>query len=928
MRRKLTIPLLAILFIAAGLSALSATAAPPDDDPFPPAITTGQHSSGATMVLVPAGDFIMGSAADDRLALPREQPQRTVYLDAFWIDQDEVTNAQYNRCVAAGACQPGQYAGDERYNADDQPVVGVDWEQATTFCAWTGRALPTEAQWEKAARGLNGQSYAWGNDPVPTADISPFGLRGTANQVWEWTADWRDEAYYRYAPTVNPTGPAEGRLRAVRGGAWNYLPPDSRAASRTALPPAYAPPILSFRCVAPADAAIEPMTMELAALAEASPLSAPAMPEAQVMTAVAEDGGPQNFWFEGWIPWLFPLRIPTEVSKLWPRPPAPGQSAAPVTGQSSPRLIAMEAGSTITVTTTADDYTANGNCTLREAIDAADLDAAVDACQAGSGDDTIILPAGVYSLTLSGVEDDNESGDLDVVSTLTILGDGPDTTIIHANGQERVFDAEVGSTLIISGVTVTGGNAWLENSYPDGGGISARGALVLTNTVISHNQGRFGGGLDLAGSGPYHLADSEINHNTAQIAGGGLYNQGWLKMTNSLIQANTVTATDSYGGGLENEGGVVWLDDVTVQENSAGFNGGGIENYRGVITLTNSALLTNTLVATDSYGGGLSNYEGKLATLDTVLVQGNRAGQFGAGIDNSWGAEYGGKLDIYNSAILSNTTTFTESNGAGLAVYSSTVTLLEDTVVQGNRAGWGGGGISVMEFSLITLRDSTISHNTTGDEGGFGGGLMLWASLGTLENTDLEYNSAGQYGGGLVLAGAEVLMNGGRIAHNQAVADSLGGGLMNLDSYAVLNSVTIEANQADTGGGLANLDSKSVISGSIITGNQATGSGSLLLDIDGGLGGGLFSTGARNAAQIDLTGVTLSGNSATTAGGAVSLAAGDGGSSLFFLDNNSVASDNSCHNPNAVLNVGDNFTDDSGTCVQSRRYIYLPVVIK
>ncbi len=945
MKLKLTILISTILLITTALSALSATAAPPAGPPEPTggAITTGQHSSGAVMVFVPAGDFIMGSAADDRLALPREQPQRTVYLDAFWIDQDEVTNTQYNRCVAAGACQPGAYTGDEHYNGDNQPVVGVDWAQAAAFCAWTGRALPTEAQWEKAARGLEGQSYAWGNDPTPTADVSPFGMRATANQVWEWTADWRDEAYYSYAPNVNPTGPAEGRLRAVRGGAWNYLPPDSRVASRTALPPAYAPPILGFRCVAPADAALEPMSMELAALADASPLSAPDMPGAQTLATIAEVGGPRNYWFL-FLPWN-PFAHIFESERASRRPPAP----APVIGQSSSQIIAMEAGSTITVTTTTDD-TNNGNCTLREAIDAANLNTAVDACQAGTGDDTIILPAGVYSLTLSGVEDDNNSGDLDVASNMTILGDGAETTIIHANGQERVFEVAVTGTLVISGVTITGGNAALETVYPYGGGIAAVGGLTLTGTVVGHNRAEAGGGLDLAGNGPYYIADSEISHNTAEWAGGGIYNESALAMTGSVISANTVTSGDGYGGGLENDGGEAWLDGVIVQENSAGFNGGGIENYRGFITLTDSYLLTNTVVATSSYGGGLSNYEGVLATLDNVLVQGNRAGLAGAGIDNSWGADYGGKLDIYNSTILSNSTVLTDSFGAGLSAYDSTLTLLEDTLVQGNRAGLSGG-IDIAEFSLITLRNCEISGNEAWAGNGFGGGLTLWESLGTLEETDILDNMAGQSGGGLVLGGGEIYMTGGSISGNVALGDGLGGGLLNFLSYAVLNGVDIEDNRAGTGGGIANLSSTNRLMEVSIRDNQATGAGSTWPEfgtiqlgeaVEGGLGGGLYNGSLASVAAYDqgtetyLVNSSLTGNSAAAAGGGVSLEAAGANSTVYFTNINQVTGntapeDEGCYNPSAILNISGSFTDDSGTCVQSQTEgstVYLPVILK
>jgi CSLREA domain-containing protein len=914
---------------------LSLVATSPDRDPVGAlgasgTITLGRHPSGATMVHVPAGKFLMGSTGEDRLALPRERPQRSVYLDAFWIDQDEVSNAQYARCVAAGECQPGAYANDPQYNGDALPVVGVTWAQAAAFCEWTGRALPTEAQWEKAARGVAGQPYAWGDDPVPTADVSPYGMRGTANEVWEWTADWRDEAYYTYAPTVNPTGPAEGNLRAVRGGAWSYLPPDSRVASRTALPPTYAPFVLGFRCVATGSADIQPMSMARAAVAADSPLDDAAIPSPDVLAAVAQEAGPRNFWFDGWIPYFFPSSYsPERRLPFLRRAPFVLPKMATARDSFSP----MGAGARITVTTTADDMIINGNCTLREAIDAADLDQAVDACPAGTGADTILLSAGTYSLTLSGIEDDNKSGDLDVFTSLTIVGAGAQATIINANGRERAFDVFEDGALFLYDLTVRGGNAHLDSAYPYGGGVLAAGTLTLSNTIVYDNRAQFGGGLFLSGSGPYTVQDSLIRDNTAQWSGGGIYNRGTLIVTDSEIRANLASEDDSWGGGLENDSGTVELNNVLVQENIAGFNGGGIENYRGVISITAGALLSNTVVMTDSYGGGLSNYEGELAILNGVSVQGNRAGMAGAGIDNSWGADYGGELEVLNSAILSNTTTFTESFGAGISTYSTTVTLLDNTIVRGNRAGGAGGGISVMGLSIITLRGSDITHNAAWTDVGYGGGLMLWQSLGTLENTAIEHNVAGQFGGGVTLAGAEILMTGGRVAHNTALSDSLGGGLMNLSSYAVLKNVVIDDNEADSGGGIANLDSKSVISGSTVSGNRATGTGVLVLDIDAGLGGGLFTTGERDAGQIDLTGTTLSGNSAALAGGAVSISAGEAGSTVFFVNDNSITGNSApdgagCYNPDAVLRVGQHLTDDSGTCVPSHTFIFLPLIAK
>jgi formylglycine-generating enzyme required for sulfatase activity len=197
---------------------------------------------GAPMVFVPAGDFIMGSSIGDS----DEQPVHTVYLDAFWIDKYEVTNAQYKRCVDAGKCSMPlstqsetrrTYYGDPSY--ENYPVVAVSWNDAKTFCEWVGKRLPTEAEWEKAARGTDARVYPWGNQfdktkanvgegsqgdttavgSYPTG-ASPYGVMDLAGNVWEWVQDWYDPNYYRTSPRNNPMGPPSGTYRTIRGGGW------------------------------------------------------------------------------------------------------------------------------------------------------------------------------------------------------------------------------------------------------------------------------------------------------------------------------------------------------------------------------------------------------------------------------------------------------------------------------------------------------------------------------------------------------------------------------------------------------------------------------------------------------------------------------------------------------------------------------------
>jgi serine/threonine protein kinase/formylglycine-generating enzyme required for sulfatase activity len=195
---------------------------------------------GMHLVYVPEGNFEMGTDKYDR-----EKPIHTVYLDAFWIDQTEVTYAKYEKCVASGECEEPQSTksslGDSYYGNStyaDFPVIYMDWYQAEVYCEWAGRRLPTEAEWEKAARGTDGRTYPWGEgidcslhngfgcagNPSEVGSYpdgaSPYGVLDMAGNVGEWVADWYDGDYYRNSPSRNPVGPSSGEYRVLRGGSW------------------------------------------------------------------------------------------------------------------------------------------------------------------------------------------------------------------------------------------------------------------------------------------------------------------------------------------------------------------------------------------------------------------------------------------------------------------------------------------------------------------------------------------------------------------------------------------------------------------------------------------------------------------------------------------------------------------------------------
>jgi sulfatase modifying factor 1 len=220
---------------------------------------------GAEMVYVPAGEFLMGTDGAWG-STANEKPQHRVYLDAYWIDEMEVTVAQYRRfCQATGRVMlPAPSWGWQ----DDHPIVNVTWEEAAAYAAWAGKRLPTEAEWEKTARGTDGRDYPWGNEWDPRkcvhghrstlavgsrpAGASPYGALDMAGNVWEWCADWYDRTYYRSAPKQNPQGPSSGRDRVLRGGAWRDSmadPSDCRGANRFYCDPGVRDGTFGFRCV-------------------------------------------------------------------------------------------------------------------------------------------------------------------------------------------------------------------------------------------------------------------------------------------------------------------------------------------------------------------------------------------------------------------------------------------------------------------------------------------------------------------------------------------------------------------------------------------------------------------------------------------------------------------------------------------------------
>ncbi|MFO8056630.1 MAG: formylglycine-generating enzyme family protein [bacterium] len=231
---------------------------------------SGKKSAPAGMVHVPEGEFTMGMEVEKALQecrkfngdkckreeFKREAPAHQVWLDGYYIDKHEVTQAEYNKCVSADECDPNLK--HDGFTGDKQPVVGVKWEGAKDYCEWVDKRLPTEAEWEKAARGTDERMYSWGNEfdgtkanfcdkncekdwacrdwddgyaktaPVGSypENASPYGALDMTGNAPEWTADWYKEDYYQKSPDKNPKGPLYvlGGARVWRGGGFDDSP--------------------------------------------------------------------------------------------------------------------------------------------------------------------------------------------------------------------------------------------------------------------------------------------------------------------------------------------------------------------------------------------------------------------------------------------------------------------------------------------------------------------------------------------------------------------------------------------------------------------------------------------------------------------------------------------------------------------------------
>ncbi len=372
-------------------------------------------------------------------------------------------------------------------------------------------------------------------------------------------------------------------------------------------------------------------------------------------------------------------------------------------------LIAVVAGlasavraAAIVVNTTADELNSDGDCSLREAIRAANLDTAVDACTAGSGADTITLPAGTYTLSVAGAnEDAAATGDLDLASNLTLNGAGSATTTINANNIDRVFHITGAFAIQISGVTITGGN--VSGALDFGGGIANSGTLTLTNSVVTNNTAFFSGG-GVGNLGLAMVTNSTISNNTATTGvGGGISNNNILDISNSLISGNQALSGVSDGGGVANNGTATIVDSA-ITGNDSGDDGGGLRNF-ATMTLTNSTMSANTAA---TYGGGIAN-KGSL-TVTASTVSGNTALHDGGGFYHEQGT-----MTLTNVTVSGN---FAHDNGGGIYVNSlvtsvdlNNITITANTADSDSNGTGSGGGLAAV-FNPTNFKNIILAGNT------------------------------------------------------------------------------------------------------------------------------------------------------------------------------------------------------------------------
>ena len=575
------------------------------------------------------------------------------------------------------------------------------------------------------------------------------------------------------------------------------------------------------------------------------------------------------------------------------------------------------AGTTITVTTADDELNSDGDCSLREALEAANTDAAVDNCSAGDGWDIISVPAGNYVLTLIGAEEDaNATGDLDVLESVTIIGAGAEQTILDGNATDRVLHVDptlAGVVLDLSDVTVTNGG-----------------------NIVS------GGGLYQV-SGMTILQDSIVHSNIATDTGGGIQaDLGTMRILSTTIENNqTADEMDGFGGGLAIYSSTVEIVDSSFISNVATEEGGAIYSYMGSLTIENSEILSNTADPSGTgftYGGGISSYTGNL-DMSESQVSYNTADR-GGGIYTEYGivqiedstvshnvSARGGGIDAADvGVILKNTLieynratdelgTTGRDVGVGGGVYLEAGGLIESTTIQHNHAEYGGGLYG--DEGGLSIFDSIVYSNTADEDGG---GIFSDILNIDMKRTIVRDNTAVDEGGGLYGSDAYPVffIEDSWFDGNQTDGDG-GGIFMENECGLYLLRSTLSGNRAENGGGLKTDSSCGIdIQDSTISGNTAE------------YGGGIYV--GDSSVVVALENSTLSNNTATAEGGGIYMEDGSGSPDGFVTVKNSIMAGNTisgtlvngaadCTDPRVSVTTGGyNIFGDGTGCMADDRY--------
>lgn len=426
----------------------------------------------------------------------------------------------------------------------------------------------------------------------------------------------------------------------------------------------------------------------------------------------------------------------------------------------SARFALAKPAATLLVTTTNDVIASDGQCTLREAIIAANTDSAFNDCPAGSGADIITFDASlpvptVFTLTLSGTDEDlSFTGDLDVLGLLTIAGTSSSNIILDGNGADRILDVRPGADLTISGVTVRNGNPI---GSVEGGGIRVQASLTMSNSVITDNQA---GGIFNNGGGVVLTAVTVSNNS------GG---QGIQNLNQAVLTFNGGEVIGNTSGGIANATSTASLSDLVVSNNSGS---GGVTNSGGTLshlTLSQSSVISNTAVN----GGGVFNSGvGAITDIIDTMITANSATASGGGIYNN------GTMIVNGSTLNLNQA----RSGGGIDHNGTSLQMTNDTI-SGNSASDNGGGL--YNRGSATLTHITLDGNTAnGPE--TGGNIFNDEALLTLQNSIVAHSAADGncfYSGGFVTSSGNNLDDGNTCAFgyvgDQINTDPLLGSLAN-----------------------------------------------------------------------------------------------------------------------------------------------------